>query len=433
MLWNPTRHGSSWASAYVAADAAPYRPLSTCRAGHPIKSASRMLTIPPTDAIADYLAEALTRRPAINHVDLAGDQLAEARDRWRATHIQAPCRCYRSRNTNTLPSGRPHRLAIFGMSDENSNLLRRREPDARWTTACPAARLASHRVYWIRIDPREALHHHSCRLRTPHDGLGQSRRCGCLRRIVGGGGAPDFRCCCTIDHPDYRNSARVGRKDARPCRQRPRLPLLGAGQRHSGRELPKAASVGFRDVQHDLRDRRGSSAYRVPRRVQEHRHPHVALPSQQALPLVVQREPPGPGAAQRRAAPYSPLAHRRTGSTPPPPPRNSRARQPLAPAPRPHQNAIPSTLSSAIFGRPSVAAFPVHNTKHGARRTPRHLARRGVANGSRISRMTSIHLARSFGIDAYFQWVEAAGMTVRWTTLRVNRMMGPCGSISTVA
>ena len=36
--------------------------------------------------------------------------------------------------------------------------------------------------------------------------------------------------------------------------------------------------------------------------------------------------------------------------------------------------------------------------------------------------MTSILPARIGRIVVFFQWIEAAGVTARWTTLRVNRM-----------
>jgi len=47
--------------------------------------------------------------------------------------------------------------------------------------------------------------------------------------------------------------------------------------------------------------------------------------------------------------------------------------------------------------------------------------------------MISISLARIDGNSAFFQWVEAASVAARWTIQRVNRMMAPCGSISTAA
>jgi hypothetical protein len=47
--------------------------------------------------------------------------------------------------------------------------------------------------------------------------------------------------------------------------------------------------------------------------------------------------------------------------------------------------------------------------------------------------MTSILLAWIDEISAFFQWVEAASVTARWTIRRVNRMTVPCGSISIAA
>jgi hypothetical protein len=52
---------------------------------------------------------------------------------------------------------------------------------------------------------------------------------------------------------------------------------------------------------------------------------------------------------------------------------------------------------------------------------------------ARIPRMAGIVLARISEIWSDFQQLAASSVVARWNTQRVNRMAGPCGSISTAA
>jgi hypothetical protein len=56
-----------------------------------------------------------------------------------------------------------------------------------------------------------------------------------------------------------------------------------------------------------------------------------------------------------------------------------------------------------------------------------------LVHPTRISRMAGIVLARIGAIWSDFQQLAASSVVAPWNTQRVNRMTGPCGSISTAA